>query len=318
MGMAICLLLGACASEKPVQVGGEVSDLYHPPATYQEHRDQQQWFDSSGGRMAYTDTGDGPVLVLLHGVPTSSWLFRKVIPQLQNHMRVVSVDMLGFGSSDKPKNEHDIYSSKAHAERVSALLEHLEIETYSVLMHDMGGLVAWEMLALHPDNIDRFVVLDTIINKQGFNHPNIKPGPFTEMLMNVYSSDLTSAKMLEQTFGGFGLKGKYALSEAECHGYVVPMKEGADQALYAFYTSVDADLFAKLDAYESNFRAFDGAALVLWGGQDTVLTTGQIPILQETMRIPDENIHVFDQSNHFLSEQVPDEISAKIISFMTE
>jgi len=76
---------------------------YQMPRVYEDHRSQQKAVTIDGHQIAYTDHGKGPTLLLLHGVPTSSWLYRKMIPNLQDHFRVVSVDLLGYGSSSKPK-----------------------------------------------------------------------------------------------------------------------------------------------------------------------------------------------------------------------
>jgi pimeloyl-ACP methyl ester carboxylesterase len=142
-------------------MGAKLSAAYTAPATYQDHRDQQQSFQTSSGKIAFTDHGTGPVLVMLHGVPTSSWMYRKVIPELQASMRVITIDHLGFGSSDKPDGSADDYSAAGHAARTRELLDALNVSDYGVLMHDMGGLVAWEMLRADESAISHLVVLNT-------------------------------------------------------------------------------------------------------------------------------------------------------------
>ena len=81
--------LGGCASTFDAEPGTQVAASYTAPADYAAHRVQQQFFATPAGRIAYTDHGaaNGKTLVLLHGVPTSSWMYRKVIPDLQHYMR---------------------------------------------------------------------------------------------------------------------------------------------------------------------------------------------------------------------------------------
>jgi len=312
------LMLSACATVPPVEIGSNVDSSYRLPASYQEHRNQQQFYTTSKGRIAYTDHGRGQVLILLHGVPTSSWMYRKLIPLLQNDMRVISVDLLGYGSSDKPEYAENIYSPTQQAERVLSLLDSLDIDEYSLLMHDMGGLVAWEMLERSLRSVTHTIVLDTIINEHGFDHPDFEPGVFTRQLFALYGNDLTSAEILALTFEQLGLAGEYKLNENECYGYVQPMREGADQAVYAFFTHLNSDLFERLDDYKSSLSSYSGKTLVLWAGQDETLTTEQIPILQETLSVPDENIHIYQKNGHFLAEEIPEELAVQIVKFMDE
>lgn len=317
LGLGLVVGFGACSNNVPPApvMGTQVSALYAAPSTYQDHRDQQRQFQSSTGNIAFTDNGSGPVLVLLHGVPTSSWMYRKIIPDLQKSMRVISVDHLGFGSSDKPNSDTG-YTPADHANRVQELLTSLDITQYSILMHDMGGLVAWEMLRADQDAVDNLVVLNTIVHDDGFKQPDMKPGAFTRTLMDAYSSPLTSVAVLNKTFSDLGLKGAHRLTEAECFGYVLPMREGADPALYQFFTSINKDLLAKLDENRTAFSNYQGQTLVLWGEKDETLTAKQIPILQETLNIPDKNIHLYADNAHFLAEEIPSEIVSKVTALM--
>ena len=297
-------------------VSNNIQSLYVVPDTYQDHRAQQQIFDIEGTQIAYTDHGKGPVIVLLHGVPTSSWMYRKIIPDLQKNMRVISVDFLGFGSSDKPKNINDIYSPNAHAQRHNSLLSHLGVNEYALLFHDMGGLVAWELMRKNPQAISHAIVLNTIVSRHGFHPPQIRPDMMTRQLMSAYSSELTSTAILEKTFSDLGLVNEHKLNEEECFGYVAPVREGSDEALYAFFTGLNEDLLARLDQNQTELSAFSGKTLVLWGEKDKILTTKQIPILQKTLNVEPENIHIYKQHNHFLAEEIPEELVLKITQFI--
>ena len=310
------LLLCACVSSTPDApiIGSKVENRYSAPTAYQDHRDQQQIFSSNSGDIAFTDHGTGPALVLLHGVPTSSWMYRKIIPQLQDSMRVISIDHLGFGSSAKPDQDTG-YAALDHAARTRELLTSLGIREYSLMMHDMGGLVAWEMLRADPNAISHLVVLNTIVNDEGFKEPELKPGAFTRTLMDGFTSPLTSVAVLTKTFADLGLKGARKLSEIECFGYVLPMREGADPALYQFFTGINDDLFARLEENRTLFKTYQGETLVMWGAQDETLTVEQLPILQDMLNVPDENIHIYNDNAHFLAEEIPDEIVAQINAF---
>ncbi len=314
---SLALAWGGCATkDAPTELAAVMADRYVAPVKYADHRAQQKLFEAEGGNIAFTDHGTGPAIVLLHGVPTSSWMYRKIIPTLQQNMRVITVDQLGYGSSQKPSRDDVDYTPAAQARRIEALLAARGVTEYSILMHDMGGLTAWEMLAAKPEAVQNLVVLNTIVGETGFKHPNMEAGFITTQLMKAYTSSLTSAAILDKTFGDLGLKGEYKLSEDECYGYVRPMREGADDALYSFFTTVNDDLFAALETKQQGWPNFKGRVLVMWGAKDETLTVGQIPTLQAAFNIPDQNIHIYENNAHFLAEEIPNEIVQNVSDFM--
>ena len=320
-------LLTACgssqiASVEEMNADVESQERYVLPNTYVEHRSQQRVFNSTGGKIAYLDYGTGPVLVLLHGVPSSSWLYRQMIEPLQKNYRVIAIDLLGFGSSDKPESNHENYQIPSQASYVTQLLSSLGIKDYNLLFHDMGGLVGWELVnnsinsgASAAPSVSNLIVLNTIIAKHGFEHPKMKKGTVARIMSDTFANQLSSAAALELTFQNMGLSANKALSENECNGYVIPMQEGNGDVLYDFYTSFDHSRFERLESQISNLSNFDGDVLVLWGAQDKVLTTQQIPVLQKAANVKSNNIHIFNDNAHFLPEEIPEILVEKIQGF---
>jgi len=317
--LLVTLLHGACRSplqSRPLLGSlGEPGRSYTAPATYRQHRTQQRTFQTPAGAIAYTDHGAGDAIVLLHGVPTSSWMYRKVIPKLQVRHRVISVDLLGYGSSAKPEDASGTYSAASQANRVRALLDSIGVQRYSVMMHDMGGLVAWEIMRQDISAVENLIVLNTIVREKGFEHPGLDPGMMTKTITKAYSNRWTSSIILERSFAFLGLNSEKKLSERECEGYVKPLREGSDAALYAFFTSIDDYLFAKLESNRHLFARFRGRTLVLWGAKDKSLTTDQIPFLHQHLRIPASDIHVYTDNAHFLAEEIPEEIATQVLRF---
>ncbi len=314
---ASLFLLPSCTTKKSrPQLGSQITQSYNEPNTYQDHRNQQLHFDTDDGRLAFTDHGRGPAIVLLHGVPTSSWMYRKLIPQLQKRFRVISIDLIGFGSSDKPKKTARNYTHKSQADRVLKLLASRGISNYSLLFHDMGGLVAWEMLESAPSRIENLIVLNTIVDYIGFNQPKLGGKFMVSRITKAYRSGLTSAAIMKVTLGNLGLNGEHKLSEKECYGYVRPMREGANDALYSFFTGLNDDLFKGLKSKQRKWPKYDGRVMVLWGGKDKILTQKQIPLLQRSFAIPKKDIHIYKNNAHFLVEEIPNEIARKIYGFV--
>jgi haloalkane dehalogenase len=126
------------------------------PASYVEVGD--------GLRMAYVSDGPegGPAVVLLHGDPTWSFLWRSVIPVLAGAgLRVIAPDLMGFGRSDKPADVAD-HSYARHVEWVrSALFDALDLHDVTLVGHDWGGLIGLRLLAEHGDRVSAFVATNT-------------------------------------------------------------------------------------------------------------------------------------------------------------
>ena len=114
-----------------------------------------------GLRLAHLDEGDGKPVVFFHGEPTWSFLWRKVIPPVRNAgFRCVAPDLPGFGRSDKPI-DIDWYGYDRHVESVAPLLEELDLQDATVVVHDWGGPIGLRLAIEHLDRIRRMVILDT-------------------------------------------------------------------------------------------------------------------------------------------------------------
>ena len=115
-----------------------------------------------GLRMAYIDEGSGPVVLLMHGEPSWSFLYRKMIPVLLDAgCRVVAPDLIGFGRSDKPAQIED-YSYAGHVEWLrSVLLDALDLQEVTLVGQDWGGLLGLRLVAEHPGRFARVVAANT-------------------------------------------------------------------------------------------------------------------------------------------------------------
>ena len=279
---------------------------------YSEFRKQQNSFTSSDGKLKYIDEGEGEVIFLLHGIPTSSWLYRKMIPTItKKGYRVIAMDMLGFGSSDNPKG-YDIYAPKEHAKRILELMDSLNIKTWTHVTHDAGGLWTWELISKAPERVSNLILLNTIIYKEGFNPPiKMKLGGFTKFSMWLYKYNSTSNILLGQLFKK-GLK-ENNLTESEIEGYKTPLKEGKNRAMYQFFSNT-CNGFPN---YTSILQNCDIPTMVIWGKHDTMLQwTPQSEKVTIDLQIKPSDIHLID-AKHFIQEEKPELISSYIVDFLT-
>ncbi len=115
-----------------------------------------QWFDSSQGRMHYIDKGNGPPILLCHGNPTWSFLYRDVIAGLRDQFRCIAPDYLGFGLSERPAAFG--YTIEEHAKVVGELVDHLGLDGYLTMGQDWGGPIGMSVATARADRV-RGVVL---------------------------------------------------------------------------------------------------------------------------------------------------------------
>jgi len=122
-----------------------------------------------GSRMHYVEQGEGDPILLIHGNPTSAYLWRNVIPHLSGQGRVIAVDMIGFGKSDKP----DIaYRFEDHAAYIEAFIEALQLENLTLVLHDWGGAVGLDYAARNPDNVRGVAFMEAVIRPMSWESAN--------------------------------------------------------------------------------------------------------------------------------------------------
>ena len=108
-------------------------------------------------RMHYVDEGHGETILCLHGEPSWSFLYRRMIPILARRARVVAPDLFGFGKSDK-FTEPDDYSYRMHRDSILGFLDALKLEAITLVCQDWGGLVGLQLAGQFPDRFARLVV----------------------------------------------------------------------------------------------------------------------------------------------------------------
>ena len=109
------------------------------------------WFDSSVGRMHYLDEGSGPPIMLCHGNPTWSFLYREIITALRDRFRCIAPDYLGFGLSERPAGFG--YTIEEHARVVGELVDHLGLDGYLTMGHDWGGPISMAADTVRADRV---------------------------------------------------------------------------------------------------------------------------------------------------------------------
>ena len=301
----INLTLSSCGSNK--------NSINSSTITYSKFSKSQKSFSSSDGIIKYIDEGKGKVILLLHGVPSSAWLYRKMINGLVTEgYRVIAPDMLGFGNSDSPKG-YEIYSAKQHGKRILELMNGLKIDNWTHVTHDAGGLWTWELFKQDNERVEKLILLNTIVYKEGFNPPiRMKKGFFARTSMWMYRNGVTTNMLLKGLFKK-GLK-ENNLSKIDIEGYKTPLRQGKTKGMYYFFSKTCNEL----PNNDKIIKSLDIPVAIIWGKHDDMLQINpQKEKMINALKIVQENVHIID-AKHFIQEEKPNEINKIILNFLKE
>jgi haloalkane dehalogenase len=266
---------------------------------------ESRWFDSSAGRMHYVDEGEGPPILLCHGNPTWSFLYRHIIVGLRDRFRCIAPDYLGFGLSDRP--EPYGYKIDQHVRTVGELVDHLELDGYVLMGQDWGGPIG---LGVSVDRAAR--VRGVTVGNTWFWPANA----FFKTFSRFMSSGPMQRRILERNFfverlmpGAMAKK----LSDDEMDHYrrVQPSPE-ARRGVAEMPKEIRAakPLLERLDR-EVPAKLGSKPALIVWGMKDFGFRPrGCIPPFREAF--PDHEVVELKQAKHYIQEDAPSEIAAAI------
>ena len=153
---------------------------------------EPNYLEQDGLRMHYLDEGSGPPVLLLHGEPTWSYLYRTIIPELVPSTRAVAPDYFGFGRSDKPLRLED-YTYDFHVGSIARLVEELDLTDVTVVVQDWGGPIGLRLAVEHPDRVARLVIMNTGIG--GGRPPSDEWLRFRDFVRRV-GTDLIPGKLV--------------------------------------------------------------------------------------------------------------------------
>ncbi|MDT8429569.1 MAG: haloalkane dehalogenase [Pseudomonadales bacterium] len=124
---------------------------------------QAHFVEVLGSRMHYVDEGQGDPILFLHGNPTSSYLWRNIIPYAAEHGRAIAVDLIGMGKSDKPDIE---YSFLDHVRYIEGFIEALNLQNITLVIHDWGSGIGFQYASQHEDNVRAIAFMEAIYRER--------------------------------------------------------------------------------------------------------------------------------------------------------
>lgn len=265
----------------------------------------------------YREAGpqNAPVIVLLHGFPTSSHMFRNLIPALADRYHVIAPDYPGFGHSAMPDRKDFKYGFARFAELTDGLLTHLGAKRYALYVMDYGAPVGYRLALKHPERVTALVVQNGNAYEEGlkaFWDP-IKAywADGSQQHRDALRAGTTLAATRSQYLGG--VKDSSRIS---------PDNWLQDQALLDRPGNVEIqlDLFkdygtnvALYPKFQAFFRDYRPPTLIVWGANDEIFPAdGARPYLRD---LPDAELHLLD-TGHFALEDKGDEIAVLMRDFL--
>ena len=188
-----------------------------PPPISAEFPYESHYLEVRGSQMHYVDEGEGDPIVFIHGNPTSSYLWRNIIPYVSDDYRAIALDLIGMGKSDKP----DIgYTYVDHYEYVHDFIDALGLEQVTLVLHDWGTVIGLDFAKSHANNIAGIAFMEAIV-PPAYPSPDPMAGIFASFRTEGEGEELVLEQnvFVEQILPGAVLRG---LTEEEMNYYREP------------------------------------------------------------------------------------------------
>jgi pimeloyl-ACP methyl ester carboxylesterase len=256
-------------------------------------------------RIAWTDLGDGPPVILLHGIPTWSFLYNEVIPLLANGLRVIAPDFLGHGYSDR----RDFFdrSLLAQTEMILRFMDHLGLERSSFVGHDTGGGVSLIMGVHHPDRVEKLVLTNVVAYDSwpiddmiALGNPNWRSKSPLEVA-NFVASGLPD-----------GLHNMDRLTAAFRDGIVAPYSD--EEGKISLIRNASALNTNHTTMLVRNHGRISAPTLCLWGVHDPWQTIRDGERLSQ--EIPGAKLVRVEDASHWIPHDTPDVFADHVRTFI--
>ncbi|MBO7746408.1 alpha/beta hydrolase [Paenibacillus sp. MWE-103] len=267
-----------------------------------------------GIRLFYREAGKAgaPVVLLLHGFPSSSHMYRNLIPELASDYRVIAPDYPGFGNSDQPSSEAFDYTFDRLAELIGAFAETLGLDRYSIYVHDYGAPVGFRLAVKHPERIQAIVSQNGNAYEEGLL-PSWAPiraywsDPADETNRNNMLGLLAPAFTKLQYVEGTRNPERVSPDAWNQDQFVLDRPGNADIQLALFYDY--RNNLKQYPVWQEYFRTHRPPALIAWGQRDMFF--GPDGALAYRRDLPDAEVHLLNTGHFPLEEDLA--LSAALI-----
>ena len=271
-----------------------------------------------GHTVFYREAGEpaAPTIVLLHGYPTSSFMFRHLIPLLADRFHVVAPDHIGFGLSDAPSADDFDYTFDSLTDVTESLLAELGVDRYAIYVQDYGAPIGWRLALRRPQAITAVVTQNGNAYEDGFVESFWEP-------VTAYQREQTptTEAAIREALTLEAIRWQYVTGVADqtlvdpdtwLHDHALISRPGNDRAQLALFRdyATNVDLYPRLHEY---FRESQVPLLAVWGEGDEIF--GPDGARAFARDLPEAQIHLLP-GGHFLLESAVEEVAGLIRDFL--
>jgi len=283
-----------------------------------EYPFEPKTFSIGGLKMSYIDEGpeDAPAIVMLHGNPTWSFYFRKLVFALRGKYRVIAPDHIGCGLSDKPQ-DYD-YTLATHIKNLTALLDHLSPGKVTLAMHDWGGAIGMGYAADHPEKVESLVIFNTsafLSERIPFRINILRIPGFGALMVRGLNAFARSAIYLRMA-----TKRPERFTRVVRRGYLLPYDSWKNRiAVLQFVQDIPMSAsdrsYGRLKSIEEKLPLFQKTpSLVLWGKRDFCFNNEFLDGWLK--RLKNTEAHMFEDAGHYVVEDAHERIVPLMENFL--
>ena len=274
---------------------------------------ESHYAEAEGSRMHYLDVGQGDPFLFLHGNPTWSYLWRNVIPHLEASGRCVAADLIGMGRSDNPEIDYTFFDQ---ARYLDALIDRLELDRVTLVLHDWGSALGFHWAHRHPDRVKGLAFMESILRPASWKQMPLPLRIIFKRLRHprkgrrmAVDKNMFVEKLLPN---GSGRK----LTEAEMTYYREPYLDPLQrEAVRAWPTQIPldgepADVHAAVASYFNWLQTSDLPKLLFYVSPAFTTPAAVVPSLER--RLPNLEVVNLGRGRHFTPEEYPHTIGRKI------
>lgn len=268
-------------------------------------------FEVSAGSLHYVDEGEGQPVVMIHGNPTWSFLYRHLIKSLRSEYRCVAMDHIGFGLSDKPKKWS--YFPEDHAINLTQFIEGLELKNVTLAVQDWGGPIGLSYAVSHPKNVSRLIIMNSWawpVNRDPYYiaFSGFMGGPMGRMLIRRFN--FFAKSIMRQAFGD-----KSKLTTAAHQHYLKALPTPGDRQGCLVFPKRIIDSTPWLDRIWNHISVLrDKPTLIVWGMKDIAFREKELNRWEQAF--PDARTVRLESVGHFVQEEAPDQLAEAVAAFL--
>ncbi len=259
-----------------------------------------------GHKIAFREQGEGSPVLLIHGIPTNSLMWRDIIPRLAATHRVIAPDLLNYGQSTKPTSADVSINAQSHL--LVKLMDSLGVRRADIVAHDIGGGVAQLMAVHHPEKLRKLVLMDSVCF-DSWPIPEFEPLQNPEAESEMSLNDFVS---MMRAFMPNGVHNKSIMTDELIELYLAPWS--SEEGKRAFFRNLRRLSKEYTQAIADELKHLPHQTLVMWGDKDPFQKPDYALRLVEA--IPNAELVWIKDAGHWLIDEKPAEIAERINQFL--